>query len=712
MTTDPTGCWPAEPRLLDSFHAAALVVDVGGRVAFANATANRLYGGPLGDLAGAELLPRVFREGEQTAMQAVVAQVLDGKPWQGRLELRRADESAHEAGVSAAPLWRGGSVVGVLWVFDDSVEGGALREARRLGDRLTRLARVTSELVLADDVDAVTKIVVAHGAEAAGATVASMILRDGPDRLRLAGLEGGREGELQQWSSFPESMRSPANDAVRTGQRVILTGEAAITEAYPDLAPTMSRGERSLITLPLNGATRTVGAIGLSFPGLRSWDAAELDFFEILADTAAQALERIEAQQAAARERTRLEFLADASTELARSLDYQATLAKVAQLAVPNFADWCAIDVVEDGRLRRVAVEHVDPAKVQLARDLAERYPPDPDAPHGAWNVMRTGVSEIIPVITDEILVASAVDEEQLQLARDLHLRSALTVPLVARGRVLGVISWVSAESERLFTDEDLALAEDLAKRAAIAIDNAELHSETLAAATHLQHAVLPEAMPEVAGWEVASHYSPSGRTEVGGDFYDAVPLPDGRMALFVGDVMGRGVAAAAAMAQMRAAVRAFTAVDPTPEVVMGSLDVMFAQFPTEQLVTLVYAVVDPHRDLLLVCNAGHPPPVVLRADKSTEQLPDANGAPLAIVPQARRQTAVPFHVGDTVLAFTDGLIERRDEDIDAGQQRVLDALTTLGAPDLSLALDAVVEQLRDPDRDDDVAALAARRTG
>lgn len=712
VTTHPPGPWPAEPRLLDAFAAAALLVGADGRVVYANEVAERVYGTPGHTLVRVELLPRLFTDSEQVALAAVVARAREGKPWQGRLDVRHADGTVHQGGATCAPLWRDGEVVGQLWVLDDSQDGGMLRQARRLGERLTRLARVTSELVLADDVDAVTKIVVSHGAEASGATLASLSLREGDDRLRLAGLQGGREGEEQQWATYPLSLRTPASDAVRTGERVILNGEAAIAEAYPELRATMSRGERSLITLPLNVATRTIGAIGLSFPGLRSWDAAELDFFEILADTCAQALDRIAAQQAAARQSAKLVFLADASTELASSLDYQATLSNVARLAVPTFADWCAIDVVDDGRLRRVSVAHVDPAKVRLAQELAERYPPDPDAPNGAWSVMRTGQSELIPEITDELLVASAVDEEQLQLARDLNLRSALTVPLIARGRVLGVISWVSAESERLYTADDVSLAEDLAKRAAIAIDNAELHSETLAAAIHLQHAVLPDAMPELPGWEVASHYSPSGRTEVGGDFYDAVPLTDGRMALFVGDVMGRGVAAAAAMAQMRAAVRAFTAVDPTPEVVMANLDAMFAQFPTEQLVTLVYAVVDPTRDVLVVCNAGHPPPVVLRADGSAEQLPSANGAPLAVLPQERRQTTVPFHVGDTVLAFTDGLIERRDEDIDAGQDRVVAALSALSGPDLSASLDRVVEQLRDPDRDDDVAALAARRTG
>lgn len=581
-------------------------------------------------------------------------------------------------------------------------------EAAQLGDRLTRLARVTAELVMADTADAVTKIVISHAADAAGATLASLTLLEGEDSLRLAGLRGGEPGQEQRWASFPLSTRTPASDAVRTGERVMLTGEAAIADRYPGLE---LRGERSIICLPLHVGLRTIGAIGMSFPGLRSLDDAELEFFDILADTCAQALERISAQEVAAKQSAKLAFLAEASSELASSLDYQATLAKVADLAVPTFADWCAIDVVVDGRLHRVAVAHIDPAKIQLALDIAERHPSDPGALNGAWHVMRTGRSELIAEITDEMLVASAKNAEQLQIGRDLQLRSAVTVPLEARGKVLGVITWVLAESERRYTVDDLALAEDLAKRAAVAIDNAELHSDTLAAAVRLQNAVLPDAMPVLAEWDVANFYSPSGRTEVGGDFYDAMPLSDGRLVLFVGDVMGRGVAAAAAMAQMRAAVRAYTAVDPTPGAVMAALDLMFLQYPSEQLVTLVYLVVDPARDELVVSNAGHPPPVVLRADLSTEQLPFADGAPLGTVTGGREQLTMPFHAGDLVLAFSDGLIERRDEDIDEGQLRVMNALPTLAEPDLAEALAEVVTRLRDPSRDDDVAALAVRRT-
>jgi serine phosphatase RsbU (regulator of sigma subunit) len=180
---------------------------------------------------------------------------------------------------------------------------------------------------------------------------------------------------------------------------------------------------------------------------------------------------------------------------------------------------------------------------------------------------------------------------------------------------------------------------------------------------------------------------------------------------MFVGDVMGRGVAAAAAMAHMRAAIRAYAALDPTPSIVLDKLDLMSAQFPTEQLVTVVFVLADPARDEIQVANAGHPPPVILRADLSCQELPLAEGSPLGVFPQHRTQSVVPFRSGDLLLMFTDGLIERRDEDISQGQQRVVEALPGLAGPDRASTLADLVERLRDPSRDDDVAALAARRT-
>ena len=180
----------------------------------------------------------------------------------------------------------------------------------------------------------------------------------------------------------------------------------------------------------------------------------------------------LEAAQVAER---RMEFLARASAELASSLDYQQTLRTIAQLAVPEIADWCAVDLIEGGELRRLAVAHIDPAKVAYAAELQERYPQDPDAPQGVHNVIRTGQAEMMEEIPDALLVAAAVDEEHLRIIRELGLRSYISAPLSARGRTFGALSLIFAESGRRYGPEMLRLAEDLARRAGTAIDNARL---------------------------------------------------------------------------------------------------------------------------------------------------------------------------------------------------------------------------------------------
>jgi PAS domain S-box-containing protein len=178
------------------------------------------------------------------------------------------------------------------------------------------------------------------------------------------------------------------------------------------------------------------------------------------------------------RDETIKAFLAEASATLSQSLDYEQTVARVARLAVPNLADWCAVDLVVDGQLqpRRLAVAHVDPDKVELAWELAAKYPPLLDAPTGLPNVLRTGRSELYADIPDELLVAGCRDDEQLRIARELQLRSAIVAPLAVHDRVLGAMSFVFAESNRKYTNDDLLVAEDLARRCANAIENARLY--------------------------------------------------------------------------------------------------------------------------------------------------------------------------------------------------------------------------------------------
>jgi PAS domain S-box-containing protein len=180
-------------------------------------------------------------------------------------------------------------------------------------------------------------------------------------------------------------------------------------------------------------------------------------------------------------------FLADASAALAGLVDYQSTLQKVARLAVPSFADWCAVDMLDEGgTLRRLAVAHVDPSKVELAHEVYRRRPPDPAAPRGVWHILRTGESEMTPEITDALLTASVTDDDYLLgVLRRLGLRSYMGVPLGVRGRVLGVVTFIAAESGRRYDAADLAIAEDLAHRAAVAVENARLYQALKEADRH-----------------------------------------------------------------------------------------------------------------------------------------------------------------------------------------------------------------------------------
>ncbi|MCG3206938.1 MAG: Adaptive-response sensory-kinase SasA [Anaerolineae bacterium] len=184
---------------------------------------------------------------------------------------------------------------------------------------------------------------------------------------------------------------------------------------------------------------------------------------------------RIEAEAA----QQRMAFLVEAGNTLASSLDYHTTLAAVAQLAVPRIADWCAVDVVEpDGSLQRVAVVHTDPAKVELAYELQRRNPPNPDALRGIYQVLRSGKAELYPEISAAVLKAAGLEQEQLDIIHELGLNSAITAPMVIRGRALGVITFVAAESRRCYSEADLATAQELAGRAALAVDNARLYRQ------------------------------------------------------------------------------------------------------------------------------------------------------------------------------------------------------------------------------------------
>lgn len=707
----PPRPWPLDDRWLQALPQAVVALDVSGCVVGANAAAAKMLGIPTATLFGQKFAEVSLNDSERGGFDEVLRLVLGGVSWDGELEVHRVDASG-PTDLHLVPVSGGGMVTGAILV----AEGVSGRRARaiRLSQRLTRLGGVVAQLLSAADLETVTDIVVEHMADAAGATTASLSLLVDDDTLQLIRLRGGPVGASSRWATYSVADDTPASEAVRTGKTIVLAGVDEITSRYPEL-DLGAQGERSIVCLPLSAGNRTIGVASLSFPGRRTIDAAELDFFRIMADTCAQAVERIRAVEQAADQADQLAFLAEASAELAGSLDYEATLGKVAWLAVPRFADWCAIALEQDGILRNLAVAHGDPDKLALAEDYRQRYQPTHTSQSGTYEVLHSGRSQLIPQVTDAMLAATASDPGQLRLLRELDFSTALIVPLKARRRTLGTMTWVGGQARRPFRASDVAFAEEVARRAAVAIDNAILHSELRDVADRLQQAVLPRELPVVEGWELGALYESGGRTEVGGDFYDAIPVDGNRLALFIGDVMGLGVPAAAAMSQVAAALRALVAVNPEPVSVLTRLDLLFERYPTDQLVTLLYAVADPSRNELVMACAGHPPPLLLDPDGTGTFVESARGLILGAGGAERKQSVVPFSVGQTLVLYTDGLVERPGEDLNVGKQRLLDAARSFRAGDaasgdLANALAAVAQSVRDGSHDDDVAMLAAIR--
>jgi PAS domain S-box-containing protein len=699
--------WRPDISLLDLLDAAVVVLDVLGRVRYCNAAAAAMLGLDADSAIGADGWDLLFSRSTAATVEEIHRRVLAGSSWQGKIAVLRSGGGEHVMTTSWSAVQTDGEPTGALVLLEESA--GEAAHVRRLTDRLQRLTAVTAELLTATDLQSITDVVVNQMADAAGATVSSLSVLVDHDTLALVGIRGTPEGVASRWATYPLSATTPASEACRDARTVVIIGAEEFYSRYPDLE-LATGGERSMVCLPLRIDGHSIGVVSLSFPGKQEFEQAELEFFGLLADICAQALERIRVRADVVDREAKLQFLADASVELARSLDYEVTLKAVAHLAVPKFADWCVIQLLQDGVLRPLAVAHPDEVLESRVKELQERYPPDPDAPRGAYQVIRTGASELVPDVTDAMLVAAATDEEHLEVLRELDFRSALQVPLTVRNTVLGVITWVTGSAGRRFTPGDLSFGEELARRAVVAIDNSHLHSEVRDVAVRLQHAVLPDRLPAIPGWEVAVRYLPAGRTDVGGDFYDVVHLSDGRVAAFVGDVMGRGVPAAAAMAQMRSAVRTLIAVDPDPQFVMAGLDRLFEQYDIERLVTVAYAVADPAQDTLQVINAGHPAPVLRHPDGRTCDISTDESLILGAGGGRREVVSRSFTPAGTLLMFTDGLVERRGESLTEGQIRVHAAAHLLADPDLGQGLTQLVDAIRDVTRDDDVAAIALRR--
>ena len=426
-------------------------------------------------------------------------------------------------------------------------------------------------------------------------------------------------------------------------------------------------------------------------------------------------------------------FLAEVGATLSSSLDYRATLASVARLAVPRLADWCAVDIVEeDGTLERLAVEHEDLQKVQLAHELQERYPPDPETPQGLLRVLRSGQSEFYPDITDEMMVAAARDAEHLRLMRELGFVSLIFVPLVARGRTLGVITLVSAESGRRYREADLELAEELARHAALAVDNARLYKGRVQVARTLQEGLLPSRLPEVPGVEVGLRYVSAGEVDVGGDFYDLFNTrmadqngssePSSSWGIVIGDVSGKGAEAAAMLAFARYTLRTLATRESCPSTILSSLNEAMLHQRREcgdhKFCTVAYVRLETEGNKaqgarFTVSRGGHPPPFLLRTDGSIYKVGEP-GRVIGVFEDVKlTEQEASLAPGEALILYTDGVVEARSPDgLFFGEERlkaILHSSVALDASTIASRIEDAVLNFQEQDPRDDVAVLVLR---
>ncbi|MQA94007.1 MAG: SpoIIE family protein phosphatase [Streptosporangiales bacterium] len=421
----------------------------------------------------------------------------------------------------------------------------------------------------------------------------------------------------------------------------------------------------------------------------------------------------------------RLAFLNETGARVGTSLNLEQTARELAEALVPRFADFAGIHLLDeyssgedirprpgDGYLvRRLAVAHDDrPGRWDTVVPVGEVF----RLPEGSpWaSAMTSGRAVHIPRVTSAMAEAIGLTMPGRDLKTLLAGQSLLIVPLVARGVALGNLV-LQRKPERLcFDGMDVDAAEALAQRAALSMDNARLFRQESRASDTLQRGMLPDGPPDLPGLEVRYRYLPASRAvKVGGDWFDTIPLPGGRVALVMGDVMGHGLQSASVMGQLRTAVRTLAPLDLPPEEVLRQLDELAQRLGDDRIATCVYCVYDPVTHACDIGNAGHIPPVLIHPDGRSELLEIPSGAPIGVGGVPFGTLRVPAPPGSRLVLCTDGLVELRDQDIDVGLNALRVELAGRDRP-LDEVSDAVIHALCTADRLDDVALLVARFSG
>ena len=421
---------------------------------------------------------------------------------------------------------------------------------------------------------------------------------------------------------------------------------------------------------------------------------------------------RVQAERA----QSRLALMAEATSTMSATLDMPDLIDRLASLCVPLLADWVFLTLVDEhGVVLETAGRHREGREADLEQ-LATLHVANLPEGSPTRHALRTSEPVLVEHVTAEWVDRVFTQPATAELFARLGGASVMSVPLVARRRMLGALVLVMTDDRRPFTTEDVDLARDLSRRAALAMDNVRLYQQEHTVAETLQRSLLPE-LPTIPGVTPAAHYlSASSAADVGGDFYDLLHLPDGAVGLAIGDVVGHDVTAAAAMGHLRGLLRAcaWDAPDNDPGEVLGRVDRLVQGLHVAPMATMVYGRAErPEQDggpwRLTLGNAGHPPLALRHPTGVVELLDDVTGLLIGVDDRHRRTSrSYELAPGSTLIAYTDGLIERPGEDLDQGIASLVARLE--GAPADATPADLCLHAVGPtPDRRDDVAVIAIR---
>jgi GAF domain-containing protein len=580
--------------------------------------------------------------------------------------------------------------------------GGRAASTVQLGHLVQALSR-------AETADEVARVIAEAGAMAAGAEFANIaVANPGAGRPATANLYHASslvKDVAQRYMVIPLDESTPLGTVLRSGGEVWLRSLSDIGTRYPSLLEdTVAAGLASTASLALYGrGRRVIGAMGVAWAQAQAFTDAQKDEVRVVARLAADALGRAQMLEAERAARERTERLQRTMTALVASASLAEVTAAVFQHGLPPFGASAARLALVDQQQPEllVTVNEVGfPESVDAGRDELPVSVPSP------WREAAT-TSATVYLPTPEDLAARYPDAYQV-LIRSGH-QAWVALPLRSSGRTLGVLTLGFPEPHPIGDGPDQIILTALGSAVADALSRAIQHDIDRDLVMSVQRSLLPATLPEHPEVRLGARYMPAEtRYGIGGDWYDAVLLPGGRILLLVGDVAGHGLKAAITMGQMRSAARALA---PThgPAALLDALDQFAGSGPDVLSATAAVAVIDPAERTLRYCLAGHPPLLLRDPDGTLAMLGEARGPLIGFGAGDRPEQVVTFLPGSCLVLFTDGLVERRGETIDTGFARLGTAFAAAATLDPANLCEALIEQsLPRTGRNDDTAILCA----